>query len=43
MESLVNNQFLDFGSGLLIEFNLPDSIEGFTIEDWEAKLLRVNQ
>lgn len=42
LEPLVNHRFLDFGSGLLIEFNPSDSTEGFVIEDWEAKLIKVN-
>ena len=42
LETLLNHKFLDFGSGLLINFNLPDSVRGFIIEDWEAKLIRVD-
>lgn len=42
LEPLVNYRFLDFASGLLIKFDLPDSAEGFIIEDWKAKLVKVN-
>jgi hypothetical protein len=40
LEPLVNRRFLDFGSGLLIDFNVADSIAGFVIEDWEATLIK---
>jgi CubicO group peptidase (beta-lactamase class C family) len=42
LEPLINNRFLDFGSGLLIEFNPADSTGGFIIEDWEAKLIKLD-
>ena len=42
LEPLVNHRFLDFGSGLLIEFSPTDSTNGFIIEDWEAKLIKVD-
>ena len=41
LEPLVNHRFLDFGSGLLIEFNPTDSTGGFVIEDWQAKLIKL--
>ena len=42
LEPLIGNRFLDFGSGLLIEFSPADSTKGFIIEDWEAKLIKVD-
>lgn len=41
LDPLTNNRFLDFRSGLLIGFMPPGDAEGFVIEDWEAKLLKV--
>lgn len=43
LEALVGDKFLDFGSGLLIEFKPSDPIQEFIIEDWEARLIKVNQ
>ncbi len=43
LEPLIEDQFLDFGSRLLIKFNQYDSLDGFEIEDWGAQLVKVDR